>query len=183
MAIEPANCRLICAILESRNVSATLAGENLRVSEGGELSPFLWSLVVDYLLWELNSNGYHTVGYADDIAILINGIFTHTVSEVLQAALCTVHKWCEKTKLSINPNKTVIIPFTRKRELKGHREPIIFDHTVQLSNEVKYLGLTLEKGLTRKQQLDKSNNKAHEAFWTCRGTFGKTWGIGPKVVY
>jgi hypothetical protein len=68
-------------------------------------SPLLWSLVVDDLLWELNSNGYHTVGYADDIAILINGKFSHTVSEVLQTALCTVQKLCEKTKLSINPKK------------------------------------------------------------------------------
>jgi hypothetical protein len=22
-----------------------------------------------------------------------------------------------------------------------------------------------------------------KAFWTCRGTFGKTWGLKPKVVY
>jgi hypothetical protein len=33
------------------------------------------------------------------------------------------------------------------------------------------------------QQVDKAINKAHKAFWTCRGTFGKTWGFGPKVVY
>jgi hypothetical protein len=30
--IEPAICRWICAMLESRNISATLAGETLRVS-------------------------------------------------------------------------------------------------------------------------------------------------------
>jgi hypothetical protein len=134
-------------------------------------------LVVDDLLWELNSNGYHTVGYADDITNLINGKFPHTVSEVSQAALCTAQKWCKKTKLSINPNKTVIIPFTRRRELKGLGEPFLFDCTIQLSTEVKYLGLTLDKGLTWKQQLDKAINNAHKAFWTCRGTFGKTWGL------
>jgi hypothetical protein len=61
-------------MLESRNVSATLSGETLRAAtdrgcpQGGVLSPLLWSLVVDDLLWELNSNGYYTVGYADDIA-------------------------------------------------------------------------------------------------------------------
>jgi hypothetical protein len=86
--------------------------------QGGVLSPLLCSFVVDNLLWELNSNGYYTVGYADDIAILINGKFLYTVSEVLQTALCTVQKWCEKTNLSINPNKTVIIPSTRRREMK-----------------------------------------------------------------
>jgi hypothetical protein len=56
---------------------------------------------------------------ANDIAILINRKFPQTVSEVLQTALCTVQQWCEKTKLSINPNKTVVITFTRKRNVKG----------------------------------------------------------------
>jgi hypothetical protein len=24
---------------------------------------------------------------------------------------------------------------------------------------------------------------AYKAFWKCRGTFGKTWGLKPKVIY
>jgi hypothetical protein len=81
--IEPAVCRWICAMLESRNRSSTLSGETLGATtargclQGGVLSPLLWSLVVDDLLWGLNDNGYYTVGYADDIAILINGKFNH----------------------------------------------------------------------------------------------------------
>jgi hypothetical protein len=85
------------------------------------LSPQLLSLVVDDLIWGLNNNGYYTVGYADDIANLINGKFPHTVSEVLQTALHTVQQWYERTNLSINPNKTVIIPFTRKRTIRDLR--------------------------------------------------------------
>jgi hypothetical protein len=26
-------------------------------------------------------------------------------------------------------------------------------------------------------------NKVYKAFWTCRSTFGKTWGLKPKVIY
>jgi hypothetical protein len=71
-----------------RNITATLSGETLgtstagRCPQGGMLSPLLQSLVKDDL-WGLNSNGYYIVGYADDIAILINGKFLQTVSEVL----------------------------------------------------------------------------------------------------
>jgi hypothetical protein len=57
------------------------------MTQGGVLSPLLWSLVVDVLIWGLNSNGSYTVGYADDIVILINRKFPHTVSEVLQTTL------------------------------------------------------------------------------------------------
>jgi hypothetical protein len=77
----------------------------------------------------------------------------------------------------------VVIPFTRRRNIKGLREPILFGEKTQLSSEVKYLGITLEKGLTWKKQLDKVINKAYKAFWTCRDTFRKTWGLKPKVIY
>jgi hypothetical protein len=89
------------------------------------------------LLWGLNKNGYYTVGYADDIAILINGKFPRTESEVLQISLYTVQQWGERSKLSISPNKMVLTPFTRKRNTKGLEEPILFDKRIQLPSKVK----------------------------------------------
>jgi hypothetical protein len=80
----------------------------------GMLPPLLWNLVVDDILWTLNNNGYYTVGYALEIAILINGKFPQTVSEVLQTSLCTVQQLCEGKYLSMNPNKTVVIPLVGK---------------------------------------------------------------------
>jgi hypothetical protein len=141
--IESTICRWICSMLESRNIVNALSGENLRAStargypQGGVLSPLLWSLVVDELLWELNDGGCYTVGYVDDIANLINGKFPQTVSEVLQTALCAVQQWCEKTYLYINPNKTIIIPFTRKGNIRGLKEPNLFNNAIQLTSEVK----------------------------------------------
>jgi hypothetical protein len=32
------------------------------------------------------------------------------------------------------------------------------------------------------KQLAKAISKAYKAFWTCRGTSGKTWGLKPKVM-
>jgi hypothetical protein len=71
---------------------------------------------VDKLLTGLNEDIYYAVGYEGDIAVLINGKFPITVSEVLQTALDTVQQWCKKTCLSINPHKTVVILFNRKRD-------------------------------------------------------------------
>jgi hypothetical protein len=61
--IEPAICRWICTMLESRNICATMSGETLRVIVARGclqrgVSPLLWSLVVNDLLWGLNSNHY-----------------------------------------------------------------------------------------------------------------------------
>jgi hypothetical protein len=54
---------------------------------------------------------------------------------------------------------------------------------IPLTSEIKYLGLTLDKGLTWKKQLDNVINKAYKIFWMCRSTFGEIWGLKPKVVY
>jgi hypothetical protein len=77
----------------------------------------------------------------------------------------------------------VIIPFTKKRVLKGLKEPSLFGKTIQLSTEVKYLKLTLDKGLTWGAHLDKVTNRAYRDFWTCKDTFRKTWGLSPWVVH
>jgi hypothetical protein len=71
----------------------------------------------------------------------------------------------------------VIIPFTRKRDIRGLKEPTPFNNTIQLSSEFKYLGLMLDKGLTWKKPLDRIINKAS------RGTFWRIWGLRPKVMY
>jgi hypothetical protein len=143
------------------------------------VSPLLWSLDVNELLRELNDNWcYETVGYADDIALLINRIFSQTVSEILQRALGIVKQRCSRTNLSINPNETVLIPFTRKRDIIGLKEPALFSKTVQLPSEFKHLGLTLDMGKAAGQ-----DNRLGTAFWTCRGTFGGTSDLRQTVVH
>jgi hypothetical protein len=83
-------------MLEIRTITATLSGEVLRASasrgcpQGGVLSPLLWSLLADDLLWLPNHDGCYTIGYADDIAIFLHGKFLTTVSECHQTALYTV---------------------------------------------------------------------------------------------
>jgi hypothetical protein len=47
----------------------------------------------------------------------------------------------------------LIVPFTRKRDLRGLKEPTLSGHTLQLTTEVKYLTLIQDMGLTWKEQL------------------------------
>jgi hypothetical protein len=64
--------------------------------------------------------------------------------------------------LSVNPNRTVAVHFTRKRNIKGVKEPILFGKRIQLTSEVKYLGVTLDRGLTWKNQRDTVIDKAYK---------------------
>jgi hypothetical protein len=93
-----------------------------------------WNLVAGELSWELYGNDYYTTGYAYDLTILINVKFPETVSKVLQTALGIVQRWCDKTNLSTNLNTIVIMPFTRKRDIRGIKQPTLFSKTIRLNS-------------------------------------------------
>jgi hypothetical protein len=75
--------------------------------------------------------------------------------------------------LSINPSKTVVIPFTKKRALKGLKDPTLFGKTIQLFTEVKYLGLTLDKGLTEVRSWTKSQTEPTGPFGHAEALLGR----------
>jgi hypothetical protein len=151
--------------------------------QGGVLSPLLWCLVVDDLLARLSGSGVFIQGYADDICLLVVGKFPNTVSGLMQWALSTVEMWCNKVELSVNPDKTGLAAFTRKRKLQGFFEPHFFGVRLSVSGSVKYLGVILDSRLTWREHVEGNMQKAHNLLWACRRACGAGWGLGPKVLH
>ncbi|KAG7309924.1 hypothetical protein JYU34_004438 [Plutella xylostella] len=149
--------------------------------QGGVLSPLLWNLVVDDLLRRLNSSGFYTVGYADDLTILISGKFENLHCSVMQAAMKIVEQWCREYRLKVNPSKTELVLFTNKRKLNNMSLPTLFGTQLTLSTEVKYLGITLDNKLNWNKHLDNKIKQATIAFWQCKRMLGKTWGLKTKL--
>lgn len=149
--------------------------------QGGVLSPLLWNAVVDELIAELNERKLYTVGYADDIAILIGGPFENVLCDLMRSALKIVEQWCVKHELSVNPLKTELIMFTNKRNLGQLRLPKLFNTELSLTSEVKYLGVILDSKLIWNKHLDNKLEKASIIFWQCRRLMGRSWGLSPKI--
>lgn len=62
-------------------------------------------------------------------SLLISIKFPNTVSEFLHEALSTVQQCCDRTQLSTNPQKIVIVPFIRKRDLRSLVTSPFWTHT------------------------------------------------------
>ena len=90
------------------------------------------------------SRRFHCLGYADDIAVVVRGKSLGYVSEKTQRALNIVDQWCRDVGLSINPLKTVVVPFTRRRALEGLNCPVLNEVTIPFSKEAKYLGVIFD---------------------------------------
>ncbi|XP_055714430.1 uncharacterized protein LOC129808685 [Phlebotomus papatasi] len=175
------------AMLKSRTVETGEGQDRVaaRVTQGcpqgGVLSPLMWSLVIDGLLTELSENGIRATGYADDLVIIIRGKHDKIISSCMQHALNIISKWCQNAGLKINPSKTTLVPFTRRR--KVNLDNILLEGTIiEIKQEVKYLGLMLDSKLTWNAHITYITNKAIKALWTCRKMVGQKWGLKPHII-
>jgi hypothetical protein len=97
--------------------------------QGGVLSPLLWCLVVNNLLEDLQREGFHVYGYADDTAVVAGGCFLTTLRDLMEHALKMTYRWCKTEGLVVNPQKTNIMIFTKKCKPES-TEPLRFYSSV-----------------------------------------------------
>ena len=129
----------------------------------------MWSLVVDDFLNNLTTRGFEVIGFADDVVILVGEKHDYIISNRMQQALDYTLEWCKREGLNINPSKTTIIPFTRRR--KYNISSLRLGNTVlQISTKVKYLGITLDQKLNWNAHIEQVLNKAKSALWEEMGT-------------
>jgi hypothetical protein len=176
-------------MLEGRLVNTSLMGSNLTAQvvggspQGGVLSPLLWNLVVDRLLVITNDLGFRTFGYADDIVIIVQGKFEHTVRELMQSALDAVVNWVVKEGLNINPHKATIVSFTNRRIVRDSRPITLLGKELVMMGEVKYLGVILDSKLNWNHHLQKIIRKSMTTFTVVRRMYGKRWGLRPSMLH
>ena len=96
-------------------------------------------------------------------------------------ALHTVEIWCDELGLLVNPDKTGLVAFTRRRKLPRFFEPHLSGMTLCHSMSVNYLRVVLDSQLTWREHVDVTVRKAHNLLWTCsRRVYGVTWGLRPQ---
>ena len=186
--VETAISRWINQMLRSRMIESTWGEATGRKNvsrgtpQGGVLSPLLWIICLDELLTELKQKRIKVTAYADDVVILVTGKFPSTLGELTENAMNIVTRWTTQNGLSINPNKTDLVLFTRRRIIRDLVIPKVNGIELKLSTDAKYLGVILDSKMNWKRNTEERTKKATNAMYACRRMFGNRWGLQPYIV-
>ncbi|PZO93157.1 MAG: hypothetical protein DI617_09050 [Streptococcus pyogenes] len=99
----------------------------------------------------------------------------------MSSAQKQVEFWCNNAGLSVNPQKTTMVAFT-KRKLLNLKRITFFNQVLVCSDEVKFLGVYFDRNLNWNKHFNYCLKKAKKAFWTCRNAIGRNWGLSPKTL-
>jgi hypothetical protein len=138
---------------------------------------------MDGLLERLCQEGFYAQAYADDGLVLVRGQFVGVVSERMQRACGVIEEWCMENGLTVNPTKTELILFTKRRKLGRYRLPQMYNEPLVLRQEVKYLGVILDSKLSWKKQVLRVAQRAVATLWQLRRVVARTWGLKPRVLH
>ena len=139
------------------------------VPQGSILGPTL------YLLYTADlptSNDIVSAAFADDTAYLAIDNTVEIASERLQEHLTLVERWLKKWRIKVNESKSSHVTFTMRKDTCL---PITLNNKIlPMANEVKYLGMHLDRRLTWKVHIW---NKRKQLGLKFRKLY---WILGPK---
>jgi hypothetical protein len=100
--------------LFSLNDSSLTVNVGLGCPQGGVLSPFFWSVLIDDVLRLCFLLLSFTVGFADDLTVAMAHKDPNIATRNLQIMCDQVNNWCLSKKMSLNASKTVFMLVNKK---------------------------------------------------------------------
>lgn len=128
------------------------------VPQGSPLSPLLYNI---YTADFVPHAGVQLATYADDTMLYTSQRSSKIAIQQMKTALQGLFLWTSKWKITVNPLKSTVIIFTRRRKLNIPR----FQFGPQLLNFntfVKYLGVILDSKLTFEHHIQQLKHKGHQ---------------------
>lgn len=158
-------CRIISDFLEERqfivSVNGTFSSPRTITSglpQGSILSPLLYSFYVsDFTSLQYVKTAY----YADDTALITSGKLTSALLKRMENGLARSGKYFKKWKIKINPAKTkaIVFPYNKSPKRIPHRNIQYDNEEIPILNNVKYLGVILDKKLNFSKHIDETAKK------------------------
>ena len=145
--------------------SATSISHCIRdgVAQGGIISPVLFSLYVN----DMPSPSRHVelALYADDTAVVATSRQPALLIRYLETYLSDLERWLSKWRIVINVSKSSAMLFAKTGRRIPKSRVQLFRGPIKWVYDARYLGVTLDKGLTWSKHIDQVRKKADWERW------------------
>jgi hypothetical protein len=122
-------------------------------------------------------DGVEYSGFADDIAIWASGKTTDEAKAKIERALIKIEQWSATNKIELNPTKSEACLFTRTPGEKNINLDLnIANSAIATVKTIKFLGISIDQGLTFKEQVDTVVSKMKKRSTVIRALAGHSWG-------
>ena len=150
--------------------------------QGGVFSPLAWNISFDPFLDLFEADNWVEVcGFADDGGLVTIGKNLSVMMSRMQRAVDKAMEWGDSAGLKFSPSKTVVVVFTRKTKFTLPTPLRMLGNEIPFSNEVKYLGITLDHRLTWIPHVTRKIRAAKGHLLQVVNAVGKLWGPQPRM--
>jgi len=101
--------------------------------------------------------------------------------QILNKALATLEKWCERNNMKINTSKTAFQSFSLAHKTI-HPRLKYEGEALSQSNEFKYLGVTFDNKLNWKNHVDKVASRVSNRINILKRLAGSKWGCARSTL-
>ena len=170
-----------------RDIIVEMHGETMRFTtgigfpQGGVCSAKFWLVAFDYAIQIINRYAIEGNGYADDCSALFGGPRLDHALKRLQKMLDDLSAWGRSCGLEFNPDKSVVVVFSRRRKPPPFKLKI-GGKEIDFQESVKYLGITLDKKLYWTTHIEERISKAKRFLGHVASLTRKNWGPKPRLM-
>lgn len=145
------------------------------------LSPILFNLFL-IGLEDIGGSKIKIIQYADDVVLYTTGECKSEIYDSMCDGLDRVGCWLENIGLSISPEKTKAILFSRKRSNSVIPDIPYRGNVVHMVPNVKYLGMYLDCKLNWKLHISQTLMSCIKAINLMKCLCSKKWGSDPSIL-
>ena len=154
---------------------------NAGVPQGSVLSPLLYIIFARDMVPE-ETRRLAVAQFADDTSMWSTW-WRHNPRPELQRGLNYVHQWCMKWRLVVNPAKSQLVCFTRRRDIihrlfnRGNTQLKYGNTPIELSNSAKFLGVEFDKTLSLHAHCKAVRKRTYPMALLLRAFHARNWSV------
>lgn len=137
------------------------------VPQGSVLGPLMFLVYINDLAATIQKIA-NPILFADDTSIIVTSTDVREYQTITTQVTSETLKWCQANLLTLNLNKTHFLQFQARNQKVPTIQIAISDIKITNVNSTKFLGITINRSISWKEQISELTSKLNQACYAIR---------------